>query len=547
MTVHHVLGARRLAAVLSLLALAACGGSSDEGEGKGRSTDTTVSTNAITFSVPAPDAETPPAQTFTATFDDAVAHLAVIHSGNGIASVSSVVNGRTAEITVQPAAPSEIGSGIFRGTIAVTGYFCANTACSSLVAGNTEQVVVTYQISPVILTISPYVGTAGVAGTALIRGVGFRSFPPQSVRLGEVSATEFTLISDEEIEVDYPALPVGRYPVQVEIPTHEGTLQSEAELVIVEPTSYAAATVAYPTSGGNVREVIYDSERRAVFVATDQGGGSLVRFAYGESGWDTPTQAAVADLQDIALSTRGEHLLAVTKSALLQIDPQTLAVRKSIDPPELESTDYLRTIGVMSDDRALITTGRDKSEISPLYLYTGRRDSLTKLNTALNNATAAATLRGSSIVFIQGITDTQTPPAIVTFTTLTGSFDGVPVYLLQNSIAPAIDLVGTRAVLNGTNVYGGGFALLGKLPATTVAVALKPDGSRAYTYDPTAGGILTFDVSKNNEGKDYEALGAAVPLAGNPGTNARMTISLDGKTLFIAGPTQLVVQPTPAL
>ena len=56
--------------------------------------------------------------------------------------------------------------------------------------------------------------------------------------------------------------------------------------------------------------------------------------------------------------------------------------------------------------------------------------------------------------------------------------------------------------------------------------------------------MLVFDISATKEGGDYTAT-STIALAGLPGSNLRMTLSFDGKTLFIAGATQLVVQPTP--
>src|SRR5690606_33151057 len=104
-----------------------------------------------------------------------------------------------------------------------------------------------------------------------------------------------------------------------------------------------------------------------------------------------------------------------------------------------------------------------------------------------------------------------------------------------------------RLVLNGTRVYDGALALLGTLPDTTEAVVLRPDGTRAYTYDSTEGGVRVFDISASNEGEAYTPVGDPVPLVATPGAGAKMAISADGNTLFIAGTTQLVVQPTPAL
>jgi hypothetical protein len=110
-----------------------------------------------------------------------------------------------------------------------------------------------------------------------------------------------------------------------------------------------------------------------------------------------------------------------------------------------------------------------------------------------------------------------------------------------------VDRTGTRAVLNGVNVHGTNFELFGTLPTTTLAVAVKSDGTRAYTYDSAAAGILAFDISANIDEAAYTALGPPVPLAGDPGSGVRMTISPDGNTLFLAGNNQVVIQPAPVL
>ena len=103
-------------------------------------------------------------------------------------------------------------------------------------------------------------------------------------------------------------------------------------------------------------------------------------------------------------------------------------------------------------------------------------------------------------------------------------------------------------MLNGARVHGttdtASFKLLGTLPAGTLGAAINPEGTRVYTYE--AGAIQTFDVSVDRDGGAYTTLGAtAVP--GDPGANLKMTISPDGRTLFLAGSTQLIVVPTPAL
>jgi hypothetical protein len=68
-------------------------------------------------------------------------------------------------------------------------------------------------------------------------------------------------------------------------------------------------------------------------------------------------------------------------------------------------------------------------------------------------------------------------------------------------------------------------------------------GTRVYTYDDTPQ-ILAFDVTATANGGAYVPLGAPVPIS-SVGTSPRMSIGLDDRTVFVAGPAQVIVQPLP--
>ena len=122
------------------------------------------------------------------------------------------------------------------------------------------------------------------------------------------------------------------------------------------------------------------------------------------------------------------------------------------------------------------------------------------------------------------------------------------------SSEPASTTSTTRIVLSGTdannaaviNVYDGSYNLLGTLPNTTRAVALYQDATPhvfAYTYDSASSQALRYDLTASQSGGAYSSI-ASAPAA-NPGASVRMAISPDGGTLFIAGSSQIVVQPAP--
>lgn len=541
---HYLPGARRVAGFLLIGMLAGCSGGSGTEEG----TRTEISTNAIAFRADGPSASVPAAQVFTATFGKDIAHLAVVHSGDAIASTTSVLNGRTAQITVVPSTPSTIGPGLFSGAVAVTGYTCADTTCSKLSAGSTSTVAVSFQISPAIQHVAPYVATSGVADTVIIRGLGFLNFNVTGVRFGDTAATAIAInTAGTEIAAAHPALAAGSYTVHVDATNHDGAIPSTVTLQVQDPIAYSATTLSHPVSTTALRSLVYDAERHALLTVTDTSPSNPIsRYEYGNGAWSAPTSVAGGFL-DVALNTDGTQLYSLTGTTLVPTDPVTLALGTAVTAPSLVTNSALKNVVIGNDNRAFVTSSYTTSGATGTYIYYPELSQLV-LSTSLNNATPVLAGNGNSAIVIQGDPTLTADVASYVYLTTTNSLSstGTPT-LRQNTVVPAVDRAASRIVLNGLNVYDASFALLGTLPSTTAAVALKSNGSRAYAYDTAAGGILTYDISVDRDEAAYVALGAVTPLAGDPGTGVRMTITPDGGTLFIGGSTQIVVQPTPAL
>jgi hypothetical protein len=538
--VHHLHGARRIAGVALLLSLCACsgGGSSDE-----NSRQIQLSTQSISFSAASPTAAAPEPQIVTATLGQGAANLALTFSGRGIESVTSTVSGNTAQIAIKPAAPSTLGGGIFTTTIAATGYFCADSACSRLEAGASQTMQVSYQVSPVVSRVAPSVAIAGVADQVVIRGQGFSGYATGTVKFGDVAATSVTAISDTELHANYPALAAGTYPVTVEIAAHQGAVPSSASLLAVDPVTFAVQAVAWPDTVTTVRNVIYDMRHGALWVATDANGGELLRYSYNAGTLGAPSVLPIASLRDFALNTDASQLLAISTTQLIPVDPVALTVGTAIDAPTLAEGATLNHIVYGNADRATITAAQGAAATA-LYDYNATTNTLSKLSGTLINGTPGASGNGAIFVFTQGDPSLTTAPPVFVGDSSTGAFNPTSIVLNQNAVPPTLDRNVTRLILAGQNVYDPTFKLLGTLPNTTAAIAISPDGKRAYTYDGTAGTVLVFDISATNNGGVYPQ-STAVTLPGSPGSNVRMTISLDGKTLFIAGSTQLIVQPVP--
>jgi hypothetical protein len=523
--------------------LAGCGG----GGGGDDTAPVQISTNAITFNAAGPSAEAPAAQTFTATFGKDVVQLAVVHSGDAIASTSSVLNGRTAQITVTPAAPLTVGPGAFVGAVAVTGYTCADTTCSRMAAGSTATLPVSYQVSPALLSVAPYVAVAGVSDTVVIRGQGLRAFTIDGVRFGDVAATNVAVnTSGTELSATHPALAAGSYVIHLDSANHNGEIPSNVALKVLDPVAFAATTLDHLPSTTAVRSLSYDFERQALFTVSDAAGGSIARYQYANGAWSAPTQAANGFL-DAALSADGAQLFAINQTAVAPVDAVTLALGTSVAAPSLATNSFLKNIVVGFDNRALITTSLTTSGSTQGYIYDPPSGVIGLNGISLNNATPTMSASGAGAVISQGDATLTSDVPVYLYATSTNALSASTVSLRQNAVPPAVNRSITRVVLNGIMVYDGSFALLGTLPDTTAAVVLKSDGSRAYAYDTAAGGILVYDISVDRDEAAYTALGPVTPLAADPGAGVRMTITPDNGTLFVAGSARIVVQPTPAL
>jgi hypothetical protein len=293
---------------------------------------------------------------------------------------------------------------------------------------------------------------------------------------------------------------------------------------------------------------LYDAARGALLLAVDDSaiGGALLRYAFRGS-WGSPSSVALADLRDVAFSIDGAQLLALADATMTQVDPTSLATGTVTSGPVPTAGEFLKSLAVGNDGDALITTGHSDSTNTPLYAYTTRSPAFVPPSSAisLNNATLGVSADGSLMTIVQGHATLTSAPIVYQYVTAARAFAATAVALNQNAIAPVLDRAATRIVLNGTQVYDSSFNLLGTLPEATAAVIVRPDATRAYTFDATTSQVLSFDLTASPAGAAFPQVGVGTTLPGNPGAGVQMAISPDGDTLFLAGSDQVVVQPSP--
>ena len=559
-SVRFAVRVTRAIALLSIVAgLSACGTGNQQPVAS-------AATNSLTFSVNSPDDPTPAPQTFTASVSPGTVSVAILHGGSAVANATYTLSGNTAQVVVDPASPSTLGSGVFSGTVTVTGYSCGNPTCSQLVSGNSQVIAVTYNIPSIVRYVAPYIGVASSAspttasGSVIIRGQGFEAFPVQGVTFDGTAATSFSVVSDTEIQASY-SLPAAStapvsYPVQIVLPPSSLQPASKASLVIVPVTNYSATAISYPSGVTGVDQLLYDAQRQALLLVANMSSGpspELWRYPLSSGPWSlSPVQTALAPLVDIALSTDGNELLALSQQELTQLDPSTLKLSTaSPNPtpaPGLATGVNFKNLAVANDGNAVVTTGNGSTGSTGVWLYAARSPAFTQPSTApsLDNATPGASADGSIVALEQGDPSlASAPPDAYEYIASSGSFAATSAAINQNGIAPALALNQSAGhiILNGTNVYDGSFNYLGSLLSTTQAVVLSPDSNCAYTFD-SSGYVLTYDLANGPSGGAFAPLGSGLSVSPGAGP-VKMAITPDGNTLFIAGSGQILVEPTP--
>jgi hypothetical protein len=539
---------RRIGGALALVAavmLSACGGGSNGGS----PSTTTVTANTVTFDVASPDAATPAAATVTASVSPGTVYLTVLHSGTAITDVSYTLSGTTATITITPPSPGTLGAGVFYGAVSVTGFTCGNASCTSYTSGQSQVVDVTYNVPPIVRYVAPYVGTASTAETVIVRGQGFTKFAVQDVTFGGTSASSFTVVNDTQIQATHPALGAGSYAVQISAPTAPGTITSNANLVVTAAPGYGSQTLGYPNTVTAVNRLIYDAERgRLVLAVTDTAGGDLLTCPIGGG----CTAHAITDLSDVALSTDGTTLFALSSTGgMTELNAASLVAGTVTAAPTFPTSGtFFKNLMPSNDGVVVVTTGYAGSANTPVYLYNHRSPAFTQYALDLDNATPGASADGALVWLQHGDASLSSAPAAYAYVSYADALVTTGVAQNQNtSIAPALDRSATRIVLGDSAgnvyVYNNGYGFLGYLPTTTIALVLSPDASRAYTYDGTQIHVFDLTAAVDVNTLMFPEIGTGTAVSSPGGTDVKMAISPDGGNLFLAGTSQIVVLPTP--
>jgi hypothetical protein len=345
--------------------------------------------------------------------------------------------------------------------------------------------------------------------------------------------------------VTLPDLPAGTYPVSVQ--NQLGLRLSQASLQVIGPVTRAATAVA---STGRKTQLAFDDASGTLYAA-NPGAGTVERFREA-AGWARDA-VAIAGLRDAALSPEGTVLAAAAGAGVSVIDtarftlasPQPTAL---VGEPGAESFDWRIAYG--ADGLALLI--RSDAEAG-LYLFDGA-------GLAPPDGTArwwgqpGVSGNGKMIwiarrdvpplplaEIMPGWSPLWTPGAIPFTAGHVAADRGARKFLFQRDGAATSS---SDTLLVDTAYLG---AAPGRLPPTIANAVPTQDGLRAIAWDPVAGQVRVFDLGSAPDAVSglFKEPGAGIDPASPPGGGAVMTLSVDDRTLFLAGDQALVVVPLP--
>lgn len=526
-----------------VLLTSSCGGGGGSSGGPPPGT-LALSTSAVSFKA-APFAGAPATQTIVGTAAGVTSGTlyvtVVVNNPGSFFTVSNVTIANGAgTVNVIPAVPSSLHLGHFQGSITVTACLNDPTCQTGQLAGSPQTVQVSYDVVSAVDgdTVTPRVVAANAPSSVILRGTGFTGVT--SVSFGSTAATSMTVVSDSEIHASYPALPAGTYPITID----SGAVTDTASLIAVSPPAFTATMVPYPSgyvdTGGP--EIEYDAQRTALFVVfpavEPQNTAVLQRYAFDGSGWGTPTLVSMPGLVQVHLSPDGSRLLALvftdlSHMTMVELDPVTLAQIDATTVATLATFQFFGGFALANDGNAIVGN-------SGAFAY----GTFSRTFTPIPSATCCSTIPEASgngaIVEMGGPTYVASTEEIQ---------PGPKTNFVGSDLT---DFTGDK-VLNGNNVVEPTGQILGGVPDYYGGV-LNAAGTRVYsinmdgnTGDPV---LDTYDLTAIPTGSPatYPEVETPITLPGClsavcPQGFYSLTLSPDGATVFIAGPSAFWVQP----
>ncbi|HZH76413.1 MAG TPA: hypothetical protein VEY88_10285, partial [Archangium sp.] len=412
-------------------------------------------------------------------------------------------------------------AGMDNGTSSGTITLAYNTASTA-----EQQLVVNVQLTvalPRVRTVSPYAIEAGQSYSHILRGEGFSGLQSaQGLRFGTTEVKEFQVISDTEIRLIVPALPVGAHVVLAN--NTLGVSRPGATLHAVRTPAFTEASLS---RGGKRRpgRTLYDPLRTAIYTldfGTEYWSPlGLYRTRYVNGTWEEAAYVYLPNMYDAAMDIDGQSLYLSIGTGLYRLDLNDATAT----PRFIRTIPEYSDLEVMNDGTLLV---EDSSCWNMVRSLDGRR-----------------AMRVAS-----GCTSGNYYPIRV-FEASTGQYESTPIYTTVGfSSSLALERTARYAVVSNS-IYDAQWNLISGLTTPLYGLIFSPDGRRLYGFHETSSYQMrmhVYDVSRPPTGGQFPRIHDALVSGGTaddvylPG----VIITPNGQTLMTVSQNRLYVWPIPA-
>jgi hypothetical protein len=311
----------------------------------------------------------------------------------------------------------------------------------------------------------------------------------------------------------------------------------------VQPFTYAVL----PTSLVRDR-CLFDADRLAVYTNNwaqyfgPAGVRRVERHRFREGAWLTDSLLLDGPPRDIAFTRDHRRLIAISPSTLYEINLDTWKATSRVDLSGLEYPNNISSfsrIAVIADSKVLALL--DSTQV--LYdLGTHTFSAPPGASPSLFGSIApVASADGSRILF--GQNGTSGPLKLYYYDTTLAQFVVALPDLTVNRMSYARDA--STAIIDGA-VFDRDFQIRGIATDLLVSV-ISPDGTRGYGFvdagTPEGRTLHTYDVTKGTSNGGLEEAAPPISIPDAPGDFATLGITDDGKTVFVSGEANFIVQP----
>lgn len=435
----------KLIVISSILFLSACGGSESSDLDGGNSRYLAYVPNALNFTVQV-DGEQPASQDIiiTALVEDAEMPKFEYDSTYFDLISLNYYDGESLRVEVSVKAPEELGVGEYQ------------LSFNMVADAYSVTIPVSYTITaipagdPIISYISPYSIIENSASNYSITGSGFSLLESNStVMVGDVVATDHTLVSDSELLISLPGLSAGEHAVNI------SNYQSDAVVKVFESDTFPTTLIS---NSGQKNAMIYDELRQSIYIANYENG-EIQRYKRSNNAW-VADSVALENAHFLSLSVDDNTLFAGNNDGVHSInsDDAVMVTNLEYDASMQYSTSITGvvtgntgTIFIVTDSYILPYDIETSEEGDPLYGIgsTGKIKSASSKDGRFTYfGSGGSTLNEVFMFDFSNVSRSAT-----TADTYPDSISGM-------SVSPD----GSLIVVSGVDIYDSSFSKLGSLP-----------------------------------------------------------------------------------